>query len=124
MVSLLSPTTDAMEVDDPPAAQSAVTVSQERLVSSKHLQYHILCFLIVNFSLGLLFPNVGSFPPPPFPPATCRIEAFNSLFGQHMRANHLDLISVADIENVVNSGADFHYARTEIMFLLEVQYLI
>ena len=41
-----------------------------------------------------------------------------------MRANHLDLISVADIENVVNSGADFHYARTEIIFLLEVQYLI
>ena len=49
MVSLLSPMTNAMEVDDPPAAQSAVTVSQERLVSSKHLQYHILCFLIVNF---------------------------------------------------------------------------
>ncbi|KAF3951736.1 hypothetical protein ACB098_05G122500 [Castanea mollissima] len=71
------PMTDAMEVDDPPAAQSAVNVSQER------------------------------------------IEAFNSLFGQHMRANHLDLISVADIENVVNSGADFHYVRTEIMFLLE-----
>ena len=105
MVSLLSPMTDAMEVDDPPAAQSAVTISQERL--------------------GLLFPNIGSFsPPPPFPRATCRIEAFNSLFGQHMRANHLDLISVADIENVVNSGADFHYVRTEIMFLLEVQYLI
>ena len=124
MGSLLSPMTNAMEVDDPPAAQSAVTVSQERLVSSKHLQYHILCFLIVNFSLGLLFPNIGSFSPPPLPRATCRIEAFNSLFGQHMRANHLDLISVADIENVVNSGADFHYARTEIMFLLEVQYLI
>lgn len=61
---------------------------------------------------------------PPLPRGTCRIEAFNSLFGQHMRANHLDLISVADIENVVNSGADFHYVRTEIMFLLEVRYLI
>ena len=59
-----------------------------------------------------------------FPPATCRIEAFNSLFGQHMRANRLDLISVADIENAVNSGADFHYLRTEIMSLLEVQSLI
>ena len=67
MVSLLSPMTDAMEVDDPPTAQFADTVSQERLVSSKHLQYHILCFLIVNFSLGLLFPNIGSFSPPPPP---------------------------------------------------------
>lgn len=63
MVSLLSPMTDAMEVDDPPAAESAVNVSQERSVSSKHLQYHVLCFQIVNFSLGLLFPNIGSFPP-------------------------------------------------------------
>lgn len=36
MVALLSPTADAMEVDDPPAAQSAV--SQERLVSSNRFQ--------------------------------------------------------------------------------------
>ncbi|XP_059440284.1 DNA replication licensing factor MCM3 isoform X1 [Corylus avellana] len=70
-----APTTDAMEVDDPPATQSAF--SQER------------------------------------------IEAFNSLFGQHMRANRLDLISIADIENVVNSVADSRYSRAEIVSLLE-----
>ncbi|XP_041028866.1 DNA replication licensing factor MCM3 [Juglans microcarpa x Juglans regia] len=71
------PTTDAMEVDDPPAAQSAADVSRER------------------------------------------IEAFNSLFGQHMRTNRLDLISIADIENVINSGADVRYSRAEIITLLE-----
>ncbi|KAL9263403.1 DNA replication licensing factor MCM3 homolog 1-like protein [Drosera capensis] len=32
-----------------------------------------------------------------------RAEAFNSIFGQHMRENHLDLISVSDVEIVVNS---------------------
>ncbi|KAB1221354.1 DNA replication licensing factor MCM3 [Morella rubra] len=48
-----------------------------------------------------------------------RIEAFNSLFGQHMRTNRLDLISIADIEYVVNSGGDIHYSRTEILSLLE-----
>jgi hypothetical protein len=36
LIAWLSPTADAMEVDDPPAAQSAV--SQERLVSSNHFQ--------------------------------------------------------------------------------------
>lgn len=51
---------------------------------------------------------------------SCRIEAFNSLFGQHMRANHLDVISIADIENVVNAAADTHYTTAEIMLLLQV----
>ncbi|KAE9598217.1 putative DNA helicase [Lupinus albus] len=31
-----------------------------------------------------------------------RIEAFNYVFGQHMCANRLDLIFIADIEDVVN----------------------
>ncbi|XP_026399734.1 DNA replication licensing factor MCM3 homolog 2-like [Papaver somniferum] len=48
-----------------------------------------------------------------------RIEAFGSVFGQHMRANHLDLISIADIENVVNAGAAVQYTRLEIVTLLE-----
>ncbi|KAF9590057.1 hypothetical protein IFM89_030369 [Coptis chinensis] len=48
-----------------------------------------------------------------------RVEAFGTTFGQHMRANHLDLISIADIEQVVNMGAAVHYTRAEITILLE-----
>ncbi|KAJ1387341.1 P-loop containing nucleoside triphosphate hydrolase [Sesbania bispinosa] len=49
-----------------------------------------------------------------------RIEAFNSLFGQHMRANRLDLISIADIEGVINR-ADSTYSSADILLLLEVR---
>uniref|UniRef100_A0A5B7C825 DNA replication licensing factor MCM3 n=1 Tax=Davidia involucrata TaxID=16924 RepID=A0A5B7C825_DAVIN len=70
-------TTEAMEVDDPPAAQPNINVSPER------------------------------------------IEAFNSLLGQHVRVHHLDRISIADIETVVNAGAAVPYSRAEIIFLLE-----
>jgi hypothetical protein len=38
-----------------------------------------------------------------------------------MRANRLDLISIADIENVINSVSVVRYSRTEIISLLEVQ---
>ncbi|XP_047155366.1 DNA replication licensing factor MCM3 homolog 2-like [Vigna umbellata] len=69
--------TDAIEVDDTPAAEA----------------------------------NVGLTP--------ARIEAFNSLFGQHMRANRLDLIAIADLENVINRGADSPYTAADILFLLE-----
>ncbi|CAL0324454.1 unnamed protein product [Lupinus luteus] len=48
-----------------------------------------------------------------------RIEAFNAVFGQHMRANRLDLISIADIENVVNQGADSSYSSADILVLLQ-----
>nr|AAN73053.2 mini-chromosome maintenance protein MCM3 [Pisum sativum] len=48
-----------------------------------------------------------------------RIEAFNSLFGQHMRANPLDQISIADIEDVINRGADSTYSSADILLLLE-----
>ncbi|XP_022146654.1 DNA replication licensing factor MCM3 homolog 1 [Momordica charantia] len=51
--------------------------------------------------------------------STERIEAFNSLFGQHMRANHLDLISIAGIESIVNAAADTRYNTAEIMLLLQ-----
>lgn len=50
----------------------------------------------------------------------CRIEAFDSAFGQHMRANHFDLISITDIEKVVNTGALVRYTRAEIISMLEV----
>ncbi|KAA8519521.1 hypothetical protein F0562_013777 [Nyssa sinensis] len=48
-----------------------------------------------------------------------RIEAFNSLLGQHVGVHHLDRISIADIETVVNAGAAVPYSREEVIFLLE-----
>ncbi|KAL5771992.1 hypothetical protein ACOSQ2_011916 [Xanthoceras sorbifolium] len=48
-----------------------------------------------------------------------RMEAFNTIFGQHMRANRLDFINIADLEEVVNTGSDAHYSRAEILFLLQ-----
>ncbi|KHG27499.1 DNA replication licensing factor MCM3 -like protein [Gossypium arboreum] len=48
-----------------------------------------------------------------------RIEAFKAIFGQHMRVNHKDTISISEVENVVNAGADGHYSRAEIVTILE-----
>ncbi|KAK8692511.1 hypothetical protein V6N13_075970 [Hibiscus sabdariffa] len=51
-----------------------------------------------------------------------RIEAFKATFGQHMRANHKDTITIAELEDVVNDGADVRYTRAEIMSILEILY--
>ncbi|KAM5587716.1 DNA replication licensing factor MCM3 [Rosa sericea] len=48
-----------------------------------------------------------------------RKEAFNSLFGGHMREKRLDSISIEDIEMAVNERADSPYSRAEIIVLLE-----
>lgn len=48
------------------------------------------------------------------------MEAFDSILGQHMRANHLDVISIADLDRITNADATTSYSRAEIMFLLEV----
>ena len=56
--------------------------------------------------------------------SAARIEAFERVFGQHMRTNRLDDISIADIETVVNNngvGAS-RYSADEIMALLEVHH--
>lgn len=37
-----------------------------------------------------------------------------------MRANRLDQISIADIEDVINRGADSTYSSADILLLLEV----
>ncbi|XP_009128851.2 DNA replication licensing factor MCM3 [Brassica rapa] len=53
--------------------------------------------------------------------SAARIETFERVFGQHMRTNRLDDISIADIETVVNNngvGAS-RYSADEIMALLE-----
>ncbi|KAI4371803.1 hypothetical protein MLD38_010110 [Melastoma candidum] len=48
-----------------------------------------------------------------------RIEAFNVIFGQHMRVNRLDMISVDDVERIINGIATAPYSRTQIVSLLE-----
>ncbi|KAL4291054.1 hypothetical protein GQ457_14G008530 [Hibiscus cannabinus] len=48
-----------------------------------------------------------------------RIEAFKAKFGQHMRGNHKDTISISEVEDVVNTGTDDHYSRAEIVTILE-----
>lgn len=61
-------------------------------------------------------------PPAPQPPVANpleRLEAFKAKFGQHMRANHKEGITIADIEEVVNTGIDARYTREEIMSLLK-----
>lgn len=69
--------TEAMDVDEPPADQSEINVTPER------------------------------------------VEAFDSILGQHMRANHLEVISITDIDRIINAEAATSYSRTEITFLLE-----
>ncbi|KAJ0017359.1 hypothetical protein Pint_10011 [Pistacia integerrima] len=48
-----------------------------------------------------------------------RTEAFNSIFGQHMRTNRLDLITISELEGIVNGRSDARYSSAEITFLLE-----
>lgn len=50
----------------------------------------------------------------------CRIEAFESILGQHVLANHLDQISIAEIEEIVNREALRPYTRHQISLILEV----
>lgn len=49
-----------------------------------------------------------------------REEAFNNIFGQHVREKHLERISIADVEAAVNSkSSNFPYSRAEVMLLLQ-----
>jgi len=52
-----------------------------------------------------------------WPLPSCRIEAFNSAFREHMR--YMDSITIDDLEKVVNTGG-VPYSREEIMLLLQV----
>lgn len=51
----------------------------------------------------------------------CRIEAFEAILGQHVLANHLDQISIDEIEQTVNREAAAPYNRRQVEFILEVQ---
>ncbi|CAA6670084.1 unnamed protein product [Spirodela intermedia] len=48
-----------------------------------------------------------------------RIETFESILGQHVLANHVDQISIADIEQLVNREAPAPYTKRQISSILE-----
>uniref|UniRef100_A0A1D1YJK2 DNA replication licensing factor MCM3 n=1 Tax=Anthurium amnicola TaxID=1678845 RepID=A0A1D1YJK2_9ARAE len=48
-----------------------------------------------------------------------RIEAFESILAQHVITNHLDQISISDIEQLVNREAAIPYTRHQISAILE-----
>lgn len=52
------------------------------------------------------------------------MEAFNSIFGQHMRGNRLDLITISELQEIVNHSSDARYTSAEITFLLEVKFIL
>ncbi|KAL3002935.1 hypothetical protein AAZX31_08G081800 [Glycine max] len=53
-------------------------------------------------------------------PTPERIEEFNSLFNQHMHANRLEQITIANLGNVINRGQDPPpYSAADILLLLE-----
>jgi hypothetical protein len=85
-------------------------------LSTANLKAAITLFSYIEIS-SLPVSDVNYFP------LSCRIEAFNTLFGQHMRANRLDLISITDIEDVINRGAGSTYSSADILLLLEVHLL-
>ncbi|KQK05766.1 DNA replication licensing factor MCM3 homolog 2 isoform X2 [Brachypodium distachyon] len=48
-----------------------------------------------------------------------RIEAFEAILGQQVLANHIDQISIDDIEQTVNREAPAPYTRGQVEFILE-----
>ncbi|XP_042440568.1 DNA replication licensing factor MCM3-like [Zingiber officinale] len=48
-----------------------------------------------------------------------RIEAFEAILGQHVMLNHLDQISIDEIEGLVNRETTNRYTRRQISFILE-----
>lgn len=55
--------------------------------------------------------------------STCRLEVFSGTLGRYRHAQHLEQMSVADIEVVVNVAVpSAPFTRAEIMSLLEVSF--
>ncbi|KAG0469240.1 hypothetical protein HPP92_018568 [Vanilla planifolia] len=48
-----------------------------------------------------------------------RIEAFESILGQHVLANHLDQVSISEVELIVNREAPAPYTRPQVESILE-----
>jgi hypothetical protein len=49
-----------------------------------------------------------------------RIEAFEAILGQHVLANHVDQMSIDEVEQTVNRDAAAPYTRGQVEFILEV----
>jgi hypothetical protein len=62
-------------------------------------------------------------PDPLLPSCFCipyRMEAFEAFLGQHVLANHIDQMSIDEIEQVVNRESTAPYTRSQVEFILEV----
>ncbi|KAG8365611.1 hypothetical protein BUALT_Bualt18G0123800 [Buddleja alternifolia] len=51
-----------------------------------------------------------------------RLESFSAALGRYRHAQHVEQMSIADIEGVVNSGGAVPYSAPEIMSLLEIMH--
>ncbi|CAI9760112.1 unnamed protein product [Fraxinus pennsylvanica] len=51
-----------------------------------------------------------------------RLEAFKATLGRYRHAQHIEQMSIADIEGVVNRGEPVPYSAAEIMSLLEIMH--
>ncbi|XP_016460822.1 DNA replication licensing factor MCM3 homolog 2 isoform X2 [Nicotiana tabacum] len=49
-----------------------------------------------------------------------RLQAFSAVLGRHRSSQHVEQISVADVESVVNNGAPVPYSKAEIEKLLQM----
>jgi DNA replication licensing factor MCM3 len=85
-------------------------VPAERLLHN--LEIRLLCFVFVLcLWLVICFPCFC---------IICRIEAFEAILGQHVLANHVDQMSIDDIEQTVNRESAAPYTRRQVEFILEV----
>jgi len=91
-------------------ASSDQDIPAERLLNN--LQIRFLSFVFVLcLRLIICFPCFR---------IICRIEAFEEILGQHVLANHVDQISIDDIEQTVNRESAAPYTRRQVEFILEV----
>ncbi|ONK79392.1 uncharacterized protein A4U43_C01F5890 [Asparagus officinalis] len=51
--------------------------------------------------------------------STERVQEFETMLGQHVVANHLDQISITEIEQLVNRESAVPYTRNQITAILE-----
>ena len=56
----------------------------------------------------------------PYDFVMCRMEAFEAILGQHVLANHVDQMSIDEVEQTVNRDAAVAYTRGQVEFILEV----
>lgn len=114
---------EAMEVDG--SAGTDINISPERfilivdyIVAAHNFSFHFCQVIAVHFEFKM-FKYGGS-----FVHNACRLEAFSAALGKHRHSQHVEQISVADIEGVVNIGAPVPYSKAEILTLLEVIFLL